>query len=230
MKTSYLRDLAKLDIERAHRCGIPECILSTDKSPQLVYELLLRMAKLKGFGVATKADEEHIQFIRSKKLSGYVLDYYDKARVLVLKKKNSKFKTIGKKIGILSAGSSDIPIAEEARIIANILGCSVAYDYDVGVAGMHRLINPLKKMIKEKIKCLIVVAGMDGVLPTLVKGLVDLPVIGLPTSRGYGLGGRGKAALTTMLQSCSPGLVVVNIDNGFGAACAAYLIAKQART
>ena len=101
------------------------------------------------------------------------------------------------------------------------------YAYDVGIAGVHRLINPLKTMLKEKVSCIIVVAGMDGVLPVLTKSLVDVPVIGIPASGGYGYGAGGEAALMGMLQSCSPGLVVVNIDNGFGAAVAAYLIVKK---
>jgi len=145
----------------------------------------------------------------------------------ILRKKNFELKDKAGSIGIISAGSTDIVVAEEARITAEVLGCRVIYAYDVGVAGVHRLINPLKTMLKEKVSCIIVVAGMDGVLPVLTKSLVDVPVIGIPASGGYGYGAGGEAALMGMLQSCSPGLVVVNIDNGFGAAVAAYLIVKK---
>ena len=106
------------------------------------------------------------------------------------------------------------------------MGCETIHAYDVGVAGIHRLFSPLEKMLREESKVIIVVAGMEGALPTVVKGLVDVPVIGVPTSCGYGYGGKGESALMTMLQSCSPGLVVVNIDNGFGAGCAASLITR----
>ena len=135
-------------------------------------------------------------------------------------------KKIGK-IGILCGGTSDIPIAEEAKITAEFIGCDVITAYDVGVAGIHRLFAPLKNMIKNKVCCIIVLAGMEGALPSVVAGLTDVPVIGVPISVGYGVGAGGSSALHSMLSSCSPGLTVVNIDNGFGAACFASLIAKQ---
>jgi hypothetical protein len=128
-------------------------------------------------------------------------------------------------VGILAAGTSDVPVAEEARVTCEVLGCETIYAYDVGVAGIHRLFEPLRNMI-DKVCVIIVAAGMEGVLPTIVKSLVDVPVIGVPTSVGYGIGKDGVAALMTMLNSCSPGLAVVNIDNGFGAGVFASLIAK----
>ena len=134
---------------------------------------------------------------------------------------------LGQKIGVLTAGTSDIPVAEEAAITAEVMGCSVIRGYDVGVAGIHRLLEPLKDMIQQDVACVIVVAGMEGALPSVVAGMVGVPVIGVPTSIGYGLGAGGIGALTTMLQSCSPGLVVVNIDNGFNAGATAALIAAM---
>jgi NCAIR mutase (PurE)-related protein len=131
------------------------------------------------------------------------------------------------KIGILTAGSSDISIAEEAAAIARLMGVEVASFYDVGIAGVHRLFNPLKDLVSQKVKAIVVVAGMEGALPAIVSSLVNIPVIGVPASVGYGYGGKGEAALMTMLQSCSPGLVVVNIDNGINAGATAALIAKQ---
>ena len=128
-------------------------------------------------------------------------------------------------MGILTAGTADIPVAEEAKTVLEEMGYEVLAEYDVGVAGVHRLFPSLRKMLENDVKVLIVVAGMEGALPSLVASLVDVPVIGVPTSTGYGIGGGGVGALISMLQSCSLGLVVVNIDNGVGAGIAAALIA-----
>jgi hypothetical protein len=132
-------------------------------------------------------------------------------------------------VGLLTAGTSDIPVAEEAALIITHMGCRVERGYDTGVAGMHRLLEPLTRMIESGADVLVVVAGMEGALPSVVAGLVDVPVIGVPTSTGYGLGGDGTAALYSILQSCSPGLVAVNIDNGVGAGAAAALVARRRR-
>ena len=132
-----------------------------------------------------------------------------------------------KKIGIITAGTSDIPVAEEAKVIVEQGGCKAITSYDVGVAGIHRLFPQIAKMIEEGVCVIIVCAGMEGALPSVVAGLVDVPIIGVPTSVGYGIGGKGKAALYAMLQSCAPGLAVVNIDNGFGAGVFALTIAKN---
>ncbi len=127
----------------------------------------------------------------------------------------------------MTAGTSDIPIAEEAAVVAAEMGSVVISAYDVGVAGLHRLAAPLRDMRERGVDAIVVAAGMDGALPSVVAGLVDVPVIGLPTSVGYGLGGRGVAALLSMLQTCAPGLAVVNIDNGVGAGATAALIANR---
>jgi NCAIR mutase (PurE)-related protein len=130
-------------------------------------------------------------------------------------------------VGLLSAGASDAPSADEAAWVAREMGCRVVRADDVGVAGLHRLEAPLRTLRSEGADVVIVVAGMDGALPSVVAGLVDVPVIGLPTSVGYGLGGGGVAALLSMLQTCAPGLVVVNIDNGVGAGATAALMANR---
>jgi pyridinium-3,5-biscarboxylic acid mononucleotide synthase len=133
----------------------------------------------------------------------------------------------GGRVGVLSAGTSDVPVAEEAALMAEEMGCQVTRVYDVGVAGLHRLLEPLRALLSSEVDVMIVAAGMDGALPSVVAGLVPVPVIGLPTSVGYGLGGRGVAALLSMLQTCAPGLSVVNIDNGIGAGSTAALIANR---
>ena len=130
-------------------------------------------------------------------------------------------------VGLLTAGTSDIPVAEEAALVIEHMGCRIERGYDVGVAGLHRLLAPLTRIIEADADVLVVVAGMEGALPSVVAGLVDIPVIGVPTSTGYGLGGDGTAALCSILQSCSPGIVAVNIDNGVGAGAAAALIARR---
>jgi NCAIR mutase (PurE)-related protein len=127
----------------------------------------------------------------------------------------------------MTGGTSDVVVAEEARTIAEEMGCEVITAYDVGIAGFHRHIKPLKRMLQEGVDAIVVVAGMEGALPSVIASLVDVPVIGVPTSVGYGFGAGGVGALTTMLQSCSPGMCVVNIDNGVGAGALAALIAHQ---
>jgi len=131
-------------------------------------------------------------------------------------------------VGVLAAGTSDLGVAGEAVAMCGAMGVAVVSAFDVGVAGLHRLATPLDEMRAAGVAAMVVAAGMEGALPSVVAGLVEVPVIGLPTSTGYGLGGRGEAALLGMLQSCSPGLVVVNIDNGIGAGATAALIARRA--
>ena len=134
----------------------------------------------------------------------------------------------GGRVAVIRAGTSDIPVAAEAALIAAEMGCEVRTTWDVGVAGIHRLVRPLEAMIEWGPDAFVVSAGMDGILPTIVTGLVRQPVIGLPMSTGYGFGGEGVGALTTMLQSCAPGMSVVNIDNGIGAGVMAARIANAA--
>ena len=222
-----IEDIAKLDIYRDKRCGIPEVILAEGKEPKWVVELLTGMVKERGIAIASRVDKECLREIKRKYPRNFRLKYYEKARMVVISKAGYKFEMGNGRVGLIAAGTADIPVAEEARCTTELLGCKVITAYDVGIAGMHRLFAPLEKMLKEKVACIVVVAGMEGALPTVVKSLVDIPVIGVPTSVGYGYGGKGESALMTMLQSCSPGLVVVNIDNGFGAGCAASLIVRQ---
>jgi NCAIR mutase (PurE)-related protein len=226
-KIKKVENIGRLDIQRDKRCGIPEVVFAEGKKPEWVAELLKQMLNTKGMALATRVDSRCFREIKKKLPHNLKLKYEPQARTVLAGKINYKTKNQLGKVGLIAAGTADIAVAEEARVVMEFLGCSVISAYDVGVAGIHRLIVPLEKMFKEKVVCIVVVAGMEGALPTVVKGLVDVPVIGVPTSVGYGYGGKGEAALMTMLQSCSPGLVVVNIDNGFGAACAAALIVRK---
>ena len=150
------------------------------------------------------------------------------SRMAIVHRQGYSVAPTGGRVGILAAGTSDQPIAEQAAIICREMGCEVHLAYDVGVAGLHRLVEPLQRFLEEKdVDAIIVAAGMDGALPSVVSGLVGVPVIGLPTSVGYGMGGKGEAALLSMLQTCAPGLAVVNVDNGVGAGAIAGLIANR---
>jgi hypothetical protein len=133
----------------------------------------------------------------------------------------------GSTIGIVAAGTSDIGVAEEARLVAEAMGCNSIVSYDVGIAGMHRLFPEIKEMVTKRAGAIVVVAGMEGALASVVASMVDVPVIGVPTSIGYGFGANGVAALASMLQSCTLGLAVVNIDNGVGAGAYAASIARK---
>jgi hypothetical protein len=149
------------------------------------------------------------------------------SRMVVVKRLDYQTQHTNGRVGVISAGTSDVPVAEEAAVIAAEMGCRIEVAYDVGVAGLHRLAEPLRRLKELQADAIVVAAGMDGALPSVMAGLVDVPVIGLPTSIGYGAGGRGVAALLSMLQSCAPGLLVVNIDNGIGAGASAALIANR---
>jgi NCAIR mutase (PurE)-related protein len=153
-----------------------------------------------------------------------IVDYARSARVV---RDGFVAEPLEAKVGILTAGTSDVPVAEEARMVVEACGLGARLEADLGVAGLHRFVGPLAAILEWGADVIVVAAGMDGVLPGLVAGLIDVPVIGLPVSTGYGRGGAGEAALGTMLQSCSTGLVVVNIDNGVGAGAAAVLIAQR---
>ncbi|MFQ5887075.1 MAG: nickel pincer cofactor biosynthesis protein LarB [Candidatus Hydrothermarchaeales archaeon] len=218
-----IEELAKLDIHRESRAGIPEVILAEGKEPEDVVKLAKKILENEDRALITKAREEDFSNFESFKC---YKEFNRKGRTIVLRNNKISNKPIGK-VGILAAGTSDIPIAEETRVICEEFGCQVVKDYDVGVAGIHRLFPSIKKLRDGDVDVIVVVAGMEGALPSVVKSLVDVPVIGVPTSIGYGLGGKGVSALMGMLQSCSPGIAVVNIDNGFGAASVAYLICKR---
>ncbi len=204
---------------------MPEVIYAPGKSPELVERLVAQLLQRTGRAIVSRPDPElHASLRRlygeSHELTGsWVLGIHDRARPVP---------STGGRVGVITAGSSDIPYAQEALVVAQQMGCVTREVYDVGVAGLHRLFPPLRELLEEGVDSIVVAAGMDGALPSVVAGLVNVPVIGLPTSTGYGAGGGGVGALLSMLQSCSPGLAVVNIDNGVGAGSMAALIANKA--
>ncbi len=220
--------LVRVDPNRAHRAGIPEFVLAGNKASREVSDALRRLVAANGRAMASRVRPEDIDAIQDALQPAIIVDAHPAARALVASRPGIERPNRGGVVGILSAGTSDIPVAAEASLAAAEMGATVFEAWDVGVAGLHRLVAPLERFMAARVDVLVVAAGMDGVLPSVVAGLVDVPVIGLPTSVGYGAGAGGVGALTTMLQSCAPGVVVVNIDNGIGAGATAALIANRA--
>jgi len=222
-----IENIARVDVDREKIAGIPEAVFAESKEAKDVAKIAVKLAKEKGYALVTKAREEDFREIK-KAGSLISAEYNPKGKTIVVKRKNYRFKKLkNARIAIIAAGTSDIGVAEEAKTAAEVMGCEALTAYDVGIAGMHRLFSPLKSILQKKVAAIVVVAGMEGALPSVVASLVDVPVIGVPSSVGYGIGGKGVSALLSMLQSCAPGLAVVNIDNGFGAGVFAALIAKN---
>ena len=223
-----IETIAKLDVKRHMRTGVPEVILAEGKDSEDLAKIVMKALERSGRAIISRIENKHVEAIKKIIPSSTSVQINKKARMIVIKKEGFTIEKTGGKVGIITAGTSDIPIAEEARIIAEEMGCEVITAYDVGVAGIHRLFPSLKEMIEKDVDALIVVAGREGALPSVVAGMVDIPVIGVPTSIGYGLGEKGISALTAMLQACSLGLAVVNIDSGVAAGAIAALIANRA--
>lgn len=215
-----LAESVNLDHMRHLRAGKPEAVLAEFKSLEEVVEIARRCVSERRPILFTRVTDE-----QAKALSELGLDVNRRARTA----RHMRLGENSGKVAVFAAGTSDVPVAEEAKETAEFLGMEVLKFYDVGVAGIHRLIEPLETLSKEDVDSVIVVAGMEGALPSVIAGLVDLPVIAVPTSVGYGTSLKGFTALFSMLQSCSSGVAVVNIDNGFGAAVFAYMISRRVR-
>jgi NCAIR mutase (PurE)-related protein len=210
-------EFAKIDHHRSLRTGMPEVIYAAGKTDEQVVEIFDRMAQKGGNVLATRANAPTAEAVRERIPAA---TYHPVARTLFLRQKESP--PLPSPLAILCAGTSDLPVAEEAAVTAELMGNNVVRIYDVGVAGLHRLLA--QRPMLEKARVIIACAGMEGALPTVVAGLVRAPVIAVPTSVGYGASFGGIAALLGMLNSCAPNISVVNIDNGFGAACVATSI------
>ncbi len=219
----YLDGFAALDLGRASRKGVPEVVYARGKSPDQVAGICATLLESKERVIVSALTPEHEARVRET-LPDTPLRRAGRSLVVG----SGEPEPTGGRVGALSAGTSDLPVLEEALAVAREMGVSVMSFNDVGVAGIHRLAAPLEELKDFDPDSLIVAAGMEGALPSVVSGLVAVPVIGLPTSTGYGLGGDGTAAILGMLQTCSPGLSVVNVDNGVGAGATAALIANRA--
>ncbi|MBF0217515.1 MAG: nickel pincer cofactor biosynthesis protein LarB [Candidatus Omnitrophica bacterium] len=223
LKTFPFEDMgfAKIDTHRALRRGYPEVVFAEGKSLEHIKRIFAAHKENNGYLMATRASRKVFEVVREVKNSA---KYFEEARIIL---SGRPARPGGKKITVVTAGTADIPVAEEAAVTATILGNRVERVYDVGVAGIHRLFAGHKKLRSANV--IIVVAGMEGALASIVGGIVESPVIAVPTSVGYGASFKGLAPLLTMLNSCAPGIGVVNIDNGFGAAYLASLINRAGR-
>lgn len=211
---------AKLDTHRSLRNGFPEVIFCKGKTDDQIVSIFQALTKSNNLIIGTLASEDTFKHIQ-KNISTAV--YHKQARIIQIgKTPNPKTKKI---ITIVTGGTSDIPVAEEAAVTAETMGNKVVRLYDIGVAGIHRMLDNKKQLDNSNV--IIAVAGMEGALATVVSGLVACPVIGVPTSVGYGSSFEGLSALLSMLNSCAPGIAVVNIDNGFGAGYMASVINLQ---
>lgn len=218
LRTLPYEDLgfASVDHHRSIRQGFPEVIFCEGKTRAQVLAIARGLLKKGGPLLATRVEPDVARALA--RVDGRAV-YHELARCLVVQKRKPQAKG---DILVVTAGTADIPVAEEARVTAEVMGSRVEVLYDVGVAGIHRVLKRHDRLLRAR--ALVVVAGMDGVLPSVVGGLVDRPVIAVPTSRGYGASFGGLAALLTMLNSCASGVGVMNIDNGFGAGCLAHRI------
>jgi hypothetical protein len=223
IKEIYFEDIgfAKIDHHRKLRKGFPEVIYGANKTPYQILEITRKFLKYTDTLLITRTNKEVFNLINEELNNFY---FIEEAQIIYIKSPEHDLH-LSKGITVVCAGTSDIPVAEEAYITSYLMGNDVKKIYDVGIAGIHRLLNYKDEILKSNV--VIAVAGMEGALPGLISSLVDCPVIGVPTSVGYGASFKGISPLLTMLNSCSPGLSVVNIDNGFGAGYIASLINKK---
>jgi NCAIR mutase (PurE)-related protein len=222
-----LGDLAALDLDRAARTGLPEVVLAEPKRPKDVARIVTALVERSGSACISRMGKAHRRAVAkaADDLGASVVAYGRRScRVIALDAAPAPRRGL---VGLISGGTSDAEVLAEARMVCEAAGCATATVADVGVAGIRRVLGPLADLLHRDVDALIVAAGMDGALPSVVAGLSPLPVIGLPVSTGYGVGGAGQAALFAMLQTCVPGLCVVNVDNGVGAGAAAALIATR---
>lgn len=219
--------IAKLDIGREMRRGLPEIIFAEHKEYADTLRIVQAAVKRNGQAIVSRAKKRDLKrLVGALKKKGLQVEIGKNSTTFLVSDGRRRQKASGA-VGIMAAGTSDIGIAEEARLVAESMGCKVVASYDVGIAGMHRVFPALKAMLEQNVGAIVVVAGMEGALASVVASMVGVPVVGVPASVGYGFGGDGIAALASMLQSCTLGLAVVNIDNGVGAGAFAASIAKK---
>ena len=222
-----IENFAKIDTGRKNRRGIPEVIFAENKLFSEIKKITQKtLKKSNSIIISRLKKKDYEKILEFSKKNKFHTELGKNSTSILIYKKPLK-KNLGK-VGILTAGTSDIGVAEEARLMCEAMNCKCMSSYDVGVAGIHRVMPVLKEFVKKEVDSIIVVAGMEGALATLVSSSVNVPVIGVPTSVGYGYGEKGIAALASMLQSCALGLAVVNIDNGIGAGAMAASIANRA--
>lgn len=217
----------RIDTDRRRRTGSPEIVFGESKSDEQIVEACRRLLVSEPRVIVSRIERERVERL-SDAIGDVAIEQPHPGATVVVARGGARADVTLGHVAILTAGTSDLIAAGEAATVATELGCRVTVVADVGIAGLHRLVRPLRRLVADEVVAIIVAAGMDGALPTVVTGLVDVPVIGLPTSVGYGVAAGGTTALGTMLSSCTPGLAVVNIDNGVGAGVFAARIARSA--
>lgn len=222
-----LGEKLKIDIGREARTGMPEVILGKGKTTEDILEASLELVKTNGYALITKLTPEQWNEVNNRIPKGIIHKYFEEGEVLLLQEKGYEPPPLVGKVGILTAGTADIPIAKEAEAICKALGCLVVTEFDVGIASLSRTLEAAKEMTRAEVNILIVVAGMEGSLPSVLSSLLDIPIIGVPTDKGSDSGGKGIVPTLTMLNSCSPGLTIANVNSGFGAASFAVLLLRQ---
>jgi NCAIR mutase (PurE)-related protein len=232
-----INEYANLDMTRRERTGYSEVVYCLGKTPEQVAGIMSKLAVTESLVIGTKATKEQFAALTDV-MEDRLVEFHELAKLIVVKNENVGSPTTDARaessagaskyplIAVVTAGTADLPIAHEAAITARLYGHDVLEVYDVGVAGIHRLLSRVDEIRKAEV--IIVCAGMEGALPSVLAGLVDVPVIAVPTSVGYGASFQGMTALLSMLNSCSLGICVMNIDNGFGAAHLASMIARKA--
>ncbi|MBN2150343.1 MAG: nickel pincer cofactor biosynthesis protein LarB [Candidatus Lokiarchaeota archaeon] len=221
-----IENVATLDVFRELRTGTPEVIFAESKSSADVKRIVQGFLDKKGFAIVSRLTSEQASVIKAA-FPG-MIEIKEGGTTAVVKRPGFEVEPRGGTVGIMTAGTSDVAVAEEAAAVCEAMGCEVLRAYDVGIAGLHRVFPPMKAFIEKGVDVIVCCAGMEGALPSVVASLTDVLVIGVPVSTGYGFGGQGVTALSSMLQSCSPGLVTVNINNGIGAGAAAAIVARRA--
>lgn len=227
----HVDNIAKLDVGRELRRGLPEIVFAERKEYADTLRIAETAVRRNGRVIVSRIKKKDLAKLASAlRRKGISVEVGRNCTTILAsghKLQKQKDETLGI-VGIVAAGTSDIGVAEEARLVVQAMGCDVVTSYDIGIAGMHRVFPVLKDMLAKNVGIIVVVAGMEGALASVVASMVDVPVVGVPTSVGYGFGADGIAALASMLQSCTLGLAVVNIDNGVGAGAFAASIAKSA--
>ncbi|EHQ36835.1 1-(5-phosphoribosyl)-5-amino-4-imidazole- carboxylate (AIR) carboxylase [Methanoplanus limicola DSM 2279] len=225
LRIEKIGNIANIDLGRSVRCGMPEVILAEGKRTEHLTEIVEKILPVSGRCLITRVSRDQADVLINISESLAFFSSYNETASTVFISREPDIEKSGGRVGIITAGTSDLRVAEEAKVIAEVMGCEVKTAYDVGAAGIHRLFPAIKEMLD--VDAYVVCAGREGTLPTVIAGLVDRPVIGVPVSVGYGYMGQGQAALAGMLQSCAV-LTVVNIDAGFTAGAFAARIANMA--
>ncbi|ADM28503.1 1-(5-phosphoribosyl)-5-amino-4-imidazole- carboxylate (AIR) carboxylase [Ignisphaera aggregans DSM 17230] len=222
-----IENMIRFDISRHLRRDVPEIVFGEGKDVESLARIIKEVTQQIGRVIVSRLSPRQIEFLRRLELDNISIEINDRGRIAVARLKNYTKPFYNCRIGIVAAGTADIGVAEEARVVVEEMGCRAIAIYDVGIAGLHRVIEAVKRVKEEDVDVVIAIAGMEGALPSVLASLLDIPVIGVPTSIGYGVGGKGKSALYSMLQACPLGLAVVNIDNGVNAAIIASLIGRR---